>query len=193
MNNLPLECGLIEGQPGYNAAALRLLYAGRGKGATVFGVLHLHLITGLKHHGWNTGLAAINENVTMLNKLASRTTRWGKAKAINEVVHTHLKHLEKLFTGDAAGAQGTLEEKAELPLLHAIGAAELLFLTKLNPVIGKLASALAMHSGRGMPLLNRAFGHVTPLALEEQLGSFSAALLACGTCIPTHKFLVAPE
>ena len=123
----------------------------------------------------------------MENELTRGATARRKTEAVNDVVKTHLKHLQQVLAGDAFLAESLLEEPMELQLAHAVLTAQALLLAELAAVFGHLlGTATDVHTGSSGTLLDRALGHIATRALEEELLPFAAALTTNGTSITTH-------
>src|SRR5207237_2314266 len=93
-----------------------------------------------------------------------------------------------------ARALGGREVAAELILEHAVNALDLLFLTQLNTVAGKLGlPRLAVLPRREIALFNRALFRIAALPLEEQFHPFAAAQPADRSDITSHSITFHPS
>src|SRR3954451_3245827 len=130
---------------------------------------------------------AVHGPVTVQDELARLAPRGGETEADEHVVEPRLQQPQKVLAGDAGLAARLLVVVGELPFEHAVIAPRLLLLTQLEAVLGLLLAATAMVAGRiGAPLDAALVGQAA-FALEEQLLSLAAALLALGRGIASHS------
>jgi hypothetical protein len=125
--------------------------------------------------------------VAVQHELTGRATGRGETETVHQVVHAGFEQLEQDLARDAFAAQRLLEEALELELLHAELTAQALLLAELLTELGHLATAArAVLTGSGLPLLDRALGHIAPGPFEKQLLPLAPANAANGTCISAH-------
>ena len=122
----------------------------------------------------------------MGDHLTRHRTGFAEVQAVRDVIETTLDERQHVLTGDALHVGRHVVVLAELGFKDAVCAADLLLFTQLQTVLGLLLSALTVHSRRGMAKGHRALFGVALVALQKQLGAFSAALSANRTCISCH-------
>src|SRR6478735_1163516 len=140
-----------------------------------------HLIAGDVHP------AAVDRPMAVADQLAGLTARGREAQAHEDVVQARLQHLKEVLAGDAGLTGGLLVVMAELLLEHAVVAARLLLLTQLHAVLRLLLAPAAVVAGRVRATLDAALVREAALALEEELLTLAAALLALGSGIASHQ------
>src|SRR5688572_25426452 len=92
---------------------------------------------------------AVHLDVAVAHQLACLRARVGKAEAVYDVVEAHFEHLEQVLACYTRSTLGGLKMAAELLFEHAIQAAGLLLLPKLQPEVRHFAcAALAVRSWR---------------------------------------------
>ena len=131
----------------------------------------------------------VHLDVAVADELTRGLAAGGEAHAVHHVVEARLECREQVVARDAGLRRDLLERVAELLLAQPVDALDLLLLTQLLRVLRRLAAArrrLAVLAGRVRTTLDRALLGEALGALEEQLGSFAAALPAARPCIATH-------
>jgi hypothetical protein len=120
------------------------------------------------------------------HQLARHVAGLGEAGPVDHVVQPRLEDLEQNLTGLAGLAVGLFVVTAELLLQHAVDAAGLLLLTKLEQVLAVLGAPTAVLARRVRPDLDRALRGFALAALEEQLHLLAPAQAAVGSGIAGH-------
>src|SRR5204863_5880097 len=105
----------------------------------------------------NVHVPAIHLDVSVRDELPRAAAGVRETEAEDDVIQPRLQKLEQRFTGDAALAQGGLENPAELFLEQTVLIPELLFFAEGDRVIGLLAARAlrAVHAGRIILSLER--------------------------------------
>ncbi len=91
----------------------------------------------------------------MVDQLASLRQGGGHSASQNHVVHTTAQKRQQVLTRVALETVGFLEVAHELLVHDTEDALQLLLLTQTHTVFGDLATALSVHSGRVVALLER--------------------------------------
>src|ERR1700722_6222002 len=130
--------------------------------------------------------AAVDRPVAVQDQLAGLAPRGGEAEPDEHVVEAKLEHPEQVLARHPGLARGLGVVDPELALEHAVIALGLLLLTQLNAVLALLLTAAAMIARRVRASLDAALVGQATLALEEQLLSLAAALLALWACVSSH-------
>ena len=151
---------------------------------------HLDLVADLDAIGGDVRRDAVHGEVAVGDHLARRRPRRGEPEAEDDVVEALLERTEQCLAGDAGVMRRLDEVVAELLLEHAVDAADLLLLAKLEAVVAHLAAADAMLPGRRRAPLERALLGVAAAALEEELQPFAAAEPADGVGVTGHDLSV---
>src|SRR4051812_26150344 len=154
---------------------------GTGVGLDGDDVAVAHLVAG------DVDAAAVDRPVAVADQLAGLAARGREAEADEHVVEAALEQQEQVLAGDAGLPGGALVVVAELLLEHAVVAARLLLLAQLHTVLGLLLAPAPVVAGRVRAPLDAALVGQAALALEEQLLSLAAALLALGACLSSHR------
>src|SRR3954462_6692262 len=136
--------------------------------------------------GRDVDLAAVDPDVAVAHQLAGHVAGLGEAGPVDHVVQPRLQDLEQDLTGLAGLAVGLFVVTAELLLQHAVDAAGLLLLTKLEQGLAVLGAAAAMLARRVGPDLDRALRGLALAALEEQLHLLAPAHAAVGSGVTGH-------
>src|SRR5215218_1914359 len=136
--------------------------------------------------GRDVDLAAVHPDVAVAHQLTRHVTGLGEAGPVDHVVQPRLQDLEEDLTGLAGLAVGLFVVTAELLLQHAIDAAGLLLLTKLQQVLAVLGATPAVLARRVGPDLDRALRGLALAALEEQLHLLAPAHAAVGSGVTGH-------
>src|SRR3954466_7088729 len=136
--------------------------------------------------GRDVDLAAVDPDVAVAHQLARHVAGLGEAGPVDHVVQPRLQDLEQDLTGLAGLAVGLFVVTAELLLEHAVDAAGLLLLTKLEQVLAVLGAATAVLARRVGPDLDRALRGLALAALEEQLHLLAPAHAAVGSGVTGH-------
>src|SRR5579875_4233302 len=122
----------------------------------------------------------------MQDELARLSARGREAEPHEHVVEAALERAQQVLTGDARLAGGLLVIDPELALEHAVVALGLLLLAQLQAVLALLLAAAPMLAGRVAAALDAALVREAALALEEQLLTLAAALLALRSSVTSH-------
>src|SRR6476661_4276534 len=136
--------------------------------------------------GRDVDLAAVHPDVAVAHELARHVTGLGEAGPVDHVVQPRLQDLEQDLTGLAGLAVGLFVVPAELLLQHAVDAAGLLLLAKLEQVLAVLGATPAVLARRVRPDLDRALRGLALAALEEQLHLLAPAEAAIGSGVTGH-------
>src|SRR5712692_4356101 len=148
-------------------------------------LLHRERVAGLDRVARRLGDLGVHDDVAVRDELAGLRAGLRESGAIDRVVETALEIDEQRLTRRALLLRRALEGVRHLLLEHAVNAAGLLLLTKLEREVGDLAAALLVHAGRRAALLEGALGDAL-LALEEELHALAAAQAADGTGVTSH-------
>src|SRR6202000_2781860 len=124
---------------------------------------------------------AVDGPMTVQDQLAGLATRSRDGETNEDVVEAALERAQQVLTSDARLTRGLLVVDPELALEHAVVALGLLLLAQLQAVLALLLAAAAVLSWRVATTLNAALVGQATLALEEQLLTLAAALLALGS------------
>src|SRR5579875_263614 len=124
--------------------------------------------------------AAVDRPVAVEDELPGLAPGGREAEPDEHVVEAALKHPQQVLAGHARLAGGLRIVDAELVLEDPVVALGLLLLTQLDAILGLLLAAAAVLAGRIGAALHAALVGQAALALEEQLLSLAAALLALG-------------
>src|SRR6185312_8735062 len=134
------------------------------------------LVVGAALERGDVDAAAVHQEVSVANQLASLRVIGGEPQAIDDVVETPLEELEQVLTGHALHADRLEVVAAELALGEAVHPLHLLLLAQLRAVVGELAAArLAVLPGSIGAAFVAALVGVAAVALEEQLHVLAAA------------------
>src|SRR6185295_9160743 len=155
--------------------------------APALALAYLHAIAGLHRVRGHVRGGAVDREVAVGHELAGLCPRAGEAEPEDDVVEPGLEPLEERLAGDAGRAFGLTVVVPELPLEHAIDAADLLLLAQLDAELAHLAAADAVLAGRGRTPLEGALLGVAASALQEELGALPAAQAADGSGVAGHK------
>src|SRR5579863_5920889 len=120
------------------------------------------------------------------DQLPGLTSRRGEAEPDEDVVETALKRAQQVLTGDPRLPRCLLVVDPELPLEHTVVTLGLLLLAQLQAILALLLAAASVVSGRVTTALDAALVGQTALALEEQLLTLAAALLALRSGVSCH-------
>src|SRR6476620_4813783 len=131
-------------------------------------------------------LAAVDPDVAVAHQLAGHVAGLGEAGPVDHVVQPRLEDLQQNLTGLAGLAVGLFVVTAELLLQHAVDAAGLLLLAKLEQVLAVLGATPAVLARRVRPDLDRALRGLALAALEEQLHLLAPAEAAIGSGVTGH-------
>ena len=105
-------------------------------------------VAGLALIGGDVDQLVVHRHALVAHQLARLGARDGEAHPIDHVVETGFQKLQQRLAGRARAARGLLVVVAELPLEHAVHAAQLLLLAQLQAVLGQALLALALHAAR---------------------------------------------
>ena len=120
-------------------------------------------------------------------ELAGLTARGREAQAHEDVVQPRLQHLQEVLARDAGLTGGLLVVVAELLLEHAVVAAAFCFSRSCTRYSDCFWRPRPWSPGRVRATLDAALVREAALALEEELLSLAAALLALGSGIASHQ------
>src|SRR6185312_9999119 len=173
---LPLEVVLLELEPLGDATAVHRADALEDTRDLLGAVLDLDLVVGAALERGDVDAAAVHQEVSVANQLASLRVIGGEPQTIDDVVETPLEELQQVLTGHALHADRLVVVPAELALGETVEALDLLLLTQLRTVVRQLAPPrLTVLAGRvGAPLVAALVG-VAAVPLEEQLHVFAPA------------------
>ena len=129
---------------------------------------------------------AVDVEVPVADELPRLRARGGEAEAVDDVVEARLEDAKQVLARDAGAARRLLVVGAELLLEQAVVAARLLLLAQLEQVLALLDAAAAVLARRVAAALDRALLRQAALALEEELHSLAAALLALRAPVAGH-------
>src|SRR5215203_1669084 len=124
--------------------------------------------------------AAVHLEVPVADQLSGLCAGGREPEPVDNVVEPGLEHPQKLLAGDPRTARRLLVIAAELLLKNPVVAAGLLLLAELEQILGLLDAAAAMLARRIASALHRALLGQAPLALQEELEPFAAAVAALG-------------
>ena len=128
--------------------------------------------------------------MAVADELAGLTARGREAQTHEHVVQPALEQREQVLAGDARLPGGLFVVAVELPLEHSVVAARLLLLAQLHPVLALFHAPTPMLARRVGAALDAALVRQAALALEEQLLSLAAALLALWACVSCHSLVL---
>src|SRR5215211_3426826 len=131
--------------------------------------------------------AAVDAPVPVQDQLARLAARAGEPEAHEHVVEAALEQAQEVLAGNSRLATRLVVVVAELLLEHAVVAARLLLLAQLHAVLGLLLAPAAVVAGRVRAPLDAALVRQAALALEEELLTLAAALLALGSGVASHQ------
>src|SRR5688572_115648 len=128
----------------------------------------------------------VDLDAAMADELARFRARRSEAHPVHDVVEARLEHPQEVLAGRAFDLRGLLVIVAELPLEHAVHAAQLLLLAQLHAIIRQ---ALAPLTGTawGYFELALALERLEP-ALQEQVSAFATRKLAGWASVSRHVF-----
>ena len=86
--------------------------------------------------------------MTVHNRLPGSGTRRGKADPVDDIVQTALQQRHERLAGIALAPLGPREIGAELALKNPVIMLDLLLLTQMEAVLGRLAAPLLHHAWR---------------------------------------------
>src|SRR5688572_8290714 len=157
--------------------------------------LDAQLLLGLLAHGDHvTGLALVRRDRDhavvhgdglVRHQLARFRARGGEAHAIRHVVETALEQLQQVFTRGAGAARRFDVVVGELAFEDPIHAAQFLFFTQLQAVVGQALLALALDAARRHLELALALERLDA-ALQEKIGAFATREFALWTGVLCH-------
>src|SRR6187551_2779405 len=122
----------------------------------------------------------------MADELPCLGTRRRETHAVNDVVEPRFEHPEQVLSGRAFDLRRLLVIAAELPLEHAVHAAQLLLLAQLHAIVREPRTPLTGAAGRHFELallLER-----LQAALQEQVRAFATGKLAGGSSVSSHDY-----
>ena len=124
----------------------------------------------------------------MVDELAGLSPGGGEAESHEHVVEPALEQAQEVLAGRAFALRRHREVALELPLEHAVGAAQLLLLAQLLAIIGHPHPGLhAVLAGLGVEL---ALGvERATRALQEEVSAFPSRQLAFGSEVSSHYSL----
>src|SRR5215469_3148928 len=147
---------------------------------------HLDDVAGLHLVGGDAHRLLVHGDRLVAHELARLGARRRKSHAVHDVVQATLEQPQQVLARGAGLARGFLVVVAELPLEHAVHAAQLLLLTQLQPVVGETLPTLTLEAA----WRHREFALVfqrLDAGLQEQVGALAASELARGTSVTRHR------
>src|SRR5438270_7868709 len=144
-------------------------------------IARTHLVAGDVH------APAVDGPVSVEDELPRLAARGREAEAHEHVVQAALQQREQVLTSDARLARSLDVVAVELLLQHAVIAARLLLLAQLHAILALFHAPASVLARRVGPPLDAALVRQAALALEEQLLSLAAALLALGARVAGHR------
>src|SRR3954451_8569356 len=144
-------------------------------------VVLAHLVAG------DVDAPTVDRPVAVADQLPRLAPRGGEAEAHEHVVEAALEDAQEVLARDAGLPRSLRVVRAELLLEDAVVAAGLLLLAQLDAVLGLLLAPAAVIAGRVGAALDAALVGQAALALEEQLLSLAAALLALWRGVTCHE------
>src|SRR3954469_9813091 len=126
----------------------------------------------------------------MADQLPGLAAGGREAEADQDVVQAALQEAQQVLTRDALLPARPVVVSRELLLEHLVVALGLLLLAQLRPVLGLAHPAAAVLARRIGATLDAALVGEAAGALEEQLLSLAAALLALGPSVAGHQTLL---
>ena len=128
---------------------------------------------------------AVDEDRAVRHELPRFGARAAHAHPVDDVVQARLEQLQQVLAGRALALRRLGEVAAELPLEHAVDAAELLLLAQLLAVVGDAKTGLlsvlprlGLELALGVERSTRAF--------QEKVGAFPSSQLAFGADISSQ-------
>jgi len=118
-----------------------------GTFANSYDVAHLHSV------GRNVDYASVDGNVAVTDELTGSGTRGSDTEAIDNVVETAFKKLEKNYTSNTILALGFVEKITELTLKDTIGVLGFLLLSKHDTILRRLTTLVVAMLTRSIVLL----------------------------------------
>src|SRR5690554_4244421 len=142
-------------------------------------------VTGLDLVGGHVDGTAIDRNRLVTHQLTCFGTRRAEAHAVDDVVQAGFEQLQQNFTCCTGTTCGFFIVAAELLLEYAIHATHFLLLTKLQAVVGKTLTALAVHTRNlfGFTL----FLEGSHAALQKEVGAFTTRQFTLRSNITSHE------
>src|SRR6185503_12412893 len=128
----------------------------------------------------------VHLDTAMADELARFRARGREAHAVHDVVEPSLEHAEQNLARGAFDLRSLLVIVAELPLEHAVHAAQLLLLAQLHAVVGQPLAPLRRAAGGYFELALLLEGLQT--ALQEQVRAFAARKLTRWASVSRHVF-----
>src|ERR1017187_10554986 len=152
---------------------------GQNVGIGLAALADRNYVANLDHRRRDVALAAVDIDVAVAHHLAGLGAAGAEAHAGDDAVQAALQVLHQVLARDPLLQRCLLEGDAELAFQHAVHAAHLLFLAKLQAVAHNLLSAvLAMLPRNEVALFDGALLAVAALALEVEFHALSPALPA---------------
>src|ERR1035441_6850191 len=157
---------------------------GQNGGIGLAGFADRNHVAHFNHRRRDIALAAVDIDVAVAHHLAGLGAAGAEAHPEDDAVQAALQVLHQVLAGDALLQRCLLEGDAELAFQHAVHAAHLLFLAKLQAVAHNLLGAvLTMLPWNEVALFDSALLAVAALALEVEFHALSPALPANGANI----------
>ena len=156
----------------------RLLQARLGKRLAAGPGLDFDLVAGLQQHTRDVALAAVHFDVAVNDELAGAVTGRCKAEAVNHIIKAAFENGQQRFAGVGRRPRGEFKVTTELGFHHAVKPFEALLFAQPQAVLGLLASAGAVHTGRRGFAVDRTLRAEAPGTFEEQFHLLAAAPLA---------------
>jgi len=112
-----------------------------------------------------------------------------EAQAMDHIVQPTLQEAHQLVARVAFGAFGSLKVAAKLTLQDTVVMLHLLLLTQVQTIVGHLAAAVLLLSGRRFASLDATLGRIAARAFEKQLHSVASAEATNGAGVSCHLFV----
>ena len=125
--------------------------------------------------------------MSVQNQLARFLVRRCKAHSVNDIVQTSLKQADQVLARHAFLAVSLFKVVDELLLQHAVVSSGLLLLAKLHSVLSDFLVCCAVLTRNRASAVQCALAGGAAVALQKELGAFSAAQSAYRSCISCHN------
>jgi hypothetical protein len=181
-----LVSGLIEVQPCRHASARHCLKSLIDDDQFPTGFDNTHGISGSEEVRRDVDLPPIDQEMVVSDQLTGLIPGTGKPHSINSVIESAFKQDEKVRSSNSLLAIGNFEVVFELSLNQTVHSPDLLLLSQLQAIVGKLASRLAMLSRWVIPPFESTLVRVTTVTFEIQLHCLASANPAIETRIPSQ-------
>src|SRR5271167_2792625 len=128
--------------------------------------------------------------MAVTDELARLAARGREAQPHQHVVQPALEQREQVLAGDPRLPGRLFVVAVELALQHTVVAARLLLLAQLHAILALFHAPPPVLARRVGATLHPALVGQASLALEEQLLSLPAALLALWACVSCHSLVL---